>query len=87
LKRDIKRGAGVVHRVPDQRLHGDVTPAGVDQPDVKPFLGKMAARPGDLVRNDTEELTAEGEQHLTALAVSVPVGNEYDTSGQACEPL
>src|SRR5262245_123387 len=87
LKRDIERGAGVIHRVPNQRLHSDVPAAGVDQPDVKAFLGKMAARAGDLVGHDAEQLAAKREQHLAALAVSMLAGNEHDTAGQACQSL
>src|SRR5215510_1337162 len=87
LKGDIERGSGVIHRVPNQRLHGDVAAAGIDEPDVKALLGKMAARPCDLVRHDTEQLSAKREQHLAALAVSMLAGNEYDTAGQACQSL
>src|SRR5262249_33374409 len=84
LKRDIERGSGVIHRVPNQRLHGDVAAAGIDEPDVKALLGKMAPRAGDLVGNDAKELAAESEQHLPALAVRMSVGNEHDTARQAC---
>jgi hypothetical protein len=47
----------------------------------------MAARTGDLVGHDSEQLSAEGEQHLSALAIGMPAGNVHDTAGQACEPL
>ena len=47
----------------------------------------MSARPGDLIGNDAEQLPAEGEQHLAALAVSMFAGNEHDTASQACESL
>ena len=87
LKRDIERGAGVIHRVPDQRLHGDVAAAGIDQPDVKAFLGKMAARTGDLVGHDAKQLAAESEQHLTALSIGIPLGDEHYAAGQACQPF
>ena len=47
----------------------------------------MAARAGDLIGHDAEQLSAKGEQHLATLTVGMFPGNEHDTAGQACQPF
>jgi hypothetical protein len=46
----------------------------------------MAARSRHLVRDDAEELAAEREQHLAALAVGIFLGDEQD-AGHAGQSL
>jgi hypothetical protein len=46
----------------------------------------MAARSRDLIGDHTEELAAEREQHLTALAVGIFLGDEQD-AGHAGQSL
>ena len=68
LKRDIKRSAGVLDRASDQRLHGRVAAAGVDEFDVETLAGKVPARARHFVRHNAEQLAAEGQPHLCGLA-------------------
>ena len=82
LKRHVEGRARVVHRTADQRLHRDVAAARVNQADVEAFVGEMAARARHLVRDDAEQLAAEREQHLAALAVGIFLGDEQDAARQ-----
>src|SRR5262249_4368255 len=45
----------------------------------------MAARAGYLVGHNTEELSAESEQHLLALSMSISLGDEHDATGQTSQ--
>src|SRR4029077_1126762 len=74
LKRDVKRGAGVIHRVTDERLHRDIPASGIASPRVETFVSEMAARSRELVGDDAEERTAESEQRLPSLSVGIALG-------------
>ena len=86
LKRHVEGRPRVVHRTADQGLHRNVAAARVNQADVEAFVGEMAARSRHLVRDDAEELAAEREQHLAALAVGIFLGDEQD-AGHAGQSL
>ena len=86
LKRHVEGRPRVVHRTADQGLHRNVAAARVNQADIEAFVGEMAARSRDLVRDDAEELAAEREQHLAALAVGIFLGDEQD-AGHAGQSL
>ncbi len=87
LKRHVEGRPRVVHRTADQSLHGDVAAARVNQADVETFVGEMAARASDFVRNDAKQLAAEREQHLAALAVGIFLGDEQDAARQTGQPF
>ena len=84
LKRHIERRPRVVHRPADEGLHGHIAAAGIHQPHIETFISEMAARSGNLIGDNAEELAAEREQYLAALAVGIFLGDEYDAARQAC---
>ena len=87
LKRHVEGRPRVVHRTADQSLHRDVAAARVNQADIETFVGEMAARSRHLVRDDAEQLAAEREQHLAALAVGIFLGDEQDAARQTGQSL
>ena len=87
LQRHVERGAGVIHRAPDQCLHGDAAAPGINQPDIESFIGEMTACSCHLVGNDAEQLAAKGQQHLTALSMGIRFRDKHDAAGQTCQPL
>ena len=68
LKRDIKRSAGVFDSAPDQRLHGRVAAASVDEFDIETLVGEVTSRARHFVRHNAEQLAAEGKPQLCGLA-------------------
>ena len=80
LECHVEGRARVVHRTADQSLHGDVAAARIDQANIETFVGEVAARASDFVRNDAKQLAAERQQHLAALAVSIFPGDEQDAA-------
>ena len=86
LQRDIERSPRVVHRTADESLHGDVAAARVDQAHVEPFVGEVSTRASDFVGNDAEQLAAERQQDLAALAVGIFPGDEQDPARQTGQP-
>jgi hypothetical protein len=49
LNGDVERGGGVIDRAADQRLHGGVAAAGIDELHVEPMGLEVSAGAGDLV--------------------------------------
>jgi hypothetical protein len=77
LQRHVERCAGILDGAADQRLHGLIAAAGIDELDVQAFCREVTAGAGDLVGHDAEELAAEREPHLFGRAV-------HDRAGEGC---
>ncbi len=86
LERHVEGRARVVHGTTDQSLHGDVAAARIDQANIETFVGEVAARARDFVGNDAEELAAEREQYLAALAVGIFLGDKQNAARQTRQP-
>ena len=67
LDGDIESSGGVVDGACDQRLHGGVAAAGIDQLHVEPVRLEVAGRARDLVGHAAQKLAAIGKLDLLAL--------------------
>jgi len=85
LHRHVEGRSGIVDRAADQRLHGGVAAAGIDELDVKPLVLKVTVGARDLIRHSAQELAAISEFYLPGLRLRTArlrAGN--DACGERC---
>ena len=85
--RDVQRGGGIIDRAADQRLHGGVAAAGVDQLHIEPMILEVAGRARDFVRHSAQKLAAIGELDLLALRFGAGGSGRRDDACDQRRPL
>ena len=87
LERDVQRGGCIFDRASDQRLHGGIAAAGVDQLHLEPMSLEIAGRARDFVRHPAQKLAAVGEPDLLALRFGAGGSGRRDDACNQSRPL